>query len=198
MLENSAQACFARLGVWPTEIFGSTETGCIGHRTQENGNTVWQRFEIVKIRVDTQECLQVKSTLLADENWFQSQDRVELLSNIEFLLLGRSDRMVKVAGKRLDLDELETRILKLDWIDEVVVLKLSAAEEEIAVVAVLNEPGRRLLEENGSFRFSRMIREVLRGRFELVTLPKRWRFVAQLPRNSQGKKVIGDLTRLFD
>jgi acyl-coenzyme A synthetase/AMP-(fatty) acid ligase len=63
---------------------------------------------------------------------------------------------------------------------------------------VLTEAGAAELAALGTFRFTRQLRKRLSDGLEPAERPKRWRFVAAIPANSQGKRVLADLQKLFD
>lgn len=50
----------------------------------------------------------------------------------------------------------------------------------------------------GKAALVKRLRHVLVQSFEAVCLPRRWRFVTELPQNCMGKITMEALTRLFD
>ncbi len=116
-----------------------------------------------------------------------------------FTLLGRQDRIVKLAEKRVSLDEVERRLRALDWVAEAVVLPLEqGARQSLAAELVLSAEGERQWRRLGGGNFLLDLRQQLRPWLEPVALPRRVRCVAALPRNSQGKLPYLELKELFD
>ncbi len=123
--EGESRAFYEATGVPVTEIFGSTETGGIAWRVQHPGDEVFRAFDLIDLHIQD-ERLSVRSPFLSpdlpadSEGFFTSNDRVEAItaSPGQFRLLGRSDSIVKVAGRRIDLAELEEKIRGIDGIEE--------------------------------------------------------------------------------
>ena len=67
----------------------------------------------------------------------------------------------------------------------------------MGAVCLLNESGRRHLASVGKKEFSNHLREHLLQYFELVTLPRKWRYPADLPYNNQGKVTQQALLDFF-
>lgn len=95
-------------GVTISEVYGSTETGGIAVRQRSRGQSALTPFDCVDWKVKD-ELLWVRSSFLSPElttdeaGYFQTADRAALDQGQGFNLLGRSDGIVKVAGKRVDL-----------------------------------------------------------------------------------------------
>jgi acyl-coenzyme A synthetase/AMP-(fatty) acid ligase len=92
------------------EVFGSTETGGVAKRRWDGGNPLWELFDDVTVESCTggEVPLVVRSPRLAGgaRTW-QTDDVVELADARRFRFTGRRGRLVKVNGRRLNLDELE-------------------------------------------------------------------------------------------
>ncbi len=126
-------------------------------------------------------------------------DRAELLPDGRFRLLARADRVVKVEGKRVSLARVEAALAALPDVADAAALALGGeGAETLAAVVALTPEGEADLAAHGAFRFSRALRKRLSDQLEPAERPKRWRFVAQVPVNSQGKRVLADLARLFE
>lgn len=185
-------------GLWPTEVYGSSESGGIAWRTQAGGNSWWQPLPGVTVRAGDDGALQLRSPHLPDAGWMTMSDAVEVAADGRFRLGERLDRIVKVEGKRLSLAELESALTSHPWIAEARALLLKRRRESVAVVAVPTGEGRERLDALGRHAFSRRLRESLLARFDPVTLPRLWRFLDALPTDAQGK--VGDrrLAALFE
>ena len=76
-------------------------------------------------------------------------------------------------------------------------LTLERKRVETVVVIQLSEVGERQLSHNGRKPLLKIFKELLREHFEAVVLPRRWRFVEQMPYNSQGKLPMDVLQAMF-
>ena len=185
-------------GSLPVEIYGSSETGGIAWRQAEQADTPWQPLPGLEVSQDEQGCLRLSSPFLADAEPWLTTDKIALHAD-GFTLLGRQDRIVKLAEKRVSLDEVERRLRAIDWVEEAVVLPLEqGARQLLGAVLVLSAEGERQWRRLGGGNFLLDLRQQLRPWLEPVALPRRVRCVAALPRNSQGKLPYLELKELFD
>ncbi|MCL7714683.1 AMP-binding protein [Stenotrophomonas mori] len=196
--DDAARQVRQWLGVAPTEIYGSSETGGIAWRRWEGAAVAaWRPLPSVQWRVESDGCLAVASPHLENDDWWNTQDRVEVLADGRFRLLGRVDRIVKIEERRVSLDALE-RALRADArIAEARVLVLAGAREQLAAVLVPADPS--LLDADDATRraFTRALDAVLAAGHDAVTRPRRWRLVGGLPLNPQGKVTQSGLAALF-
>jgi len=187
---EAAQATHHFLGVLPTEIYGSTETGGIAYRQQLTHTMPWTRFPNIELSVKDGQRLRIKSPYLSDNDWHQTEDCVSLLNENEFHWVGRADRVVKVEGKRVCLLELEQRLMSLEFIKEAALFLLKDDNREaLGAVVVLSPEGQEKLLSSGKIQLVRELRSNLSPYLERVAIPRKWRFVSQLPVNSQGKRI---------
>ena len=182
----------------PIEVYGSTETGGIAYRQRQEANSPWQAFNGVSIDQNDDGALVIYSPYLDKNSAFISQDRVQLLDKQRFYLLGRLDRIVKIEEKRLSLVELEQYCRSCPLIREAAALVISKGKPRLALVAVLTQQGNELLQKAGKFSLNQQIKRYLLQRFERVTLPKKFRYIAALPYNQQGKLPLVQLEMLFN
>jgi acyl-CoA synthetase (AMP-forming)/AMP-acid ligase II len=195
---EAAKATQECLDVLPTEVYGSTETGGIGYRQQSEQATPWRRFSNIEIQVKADQRLSVKSSYLADDHFYQTEDYVSVVDKNTFHLLGRADRIVKIEGKRVCLLEVERRLASLDSIQEVAVLLLeNTKRSEIGAVVVLSHEGQKKLLSGGKIKLIREIRQNLSVYLDRVVMPRKWRFVSKIPVNAQGKKSYRLLQQLL-
>ena len=195
---ETAADCARLSGLWPTEVYGSSESGGIAARTQADGNVHWQPLPGVEVRSGATGALELRSPHLADSGWMTMSDAVEVESDGRFVLGDRLDRIVKVEGKRLSLSELENSLVAHPWLAEARALLLRRRRESVAVVAVPSAEGRERLRELGRHGFSRRLREGLLADFDPVTLPRLWRFLETMPSDAQGKTGRAQLVPLFE
>jgi len=96
------------------QIFGSTETGGIAHKINEN--SLWTPFESVKISSNEKGELKVRSSfvskILYEKGFSSTNGEVQTCDYIKekedsFQLIGRSSKIIKVAGKRYSTVQIE-------------------------------------------------------------------------------------------
>ncbi|MES2018963.1 MAG: AMP-binding protein [Pseudomonadota bacterium] len=186
----------------PTEIYGSSETGGIAWRCRRPGASgAWETLPGVEWRTDRTGQLEVRSPHLAGDGWLQLADRVEAAAGGHFILLGRSDRIVKIEEKRISLDAIEAALVAGGMALEARVLLCAAdegARQALAGFVVLSEAGRVLLADGGKAAVNRALRAQLAAVVETVALPRRWRYVDQMPVNAQGKTTHAQLLALLN
>ena len=198
LLDAETSAAAKRVfGIAPQEIFGSTETGGVAWRRQGDGKDEvydWNVFDPVKVNVSADGRLTVKSPFSFRRNYVMG-DGVELSPcGRRFKLLGRMDRLVKIAEQRVSLPEMEERIKTLDGVEEAALVVLDGEKgAHLGAVVVTNK---------ASFK-NRDAKSVLEMRKQLIaifpkgTVPRRYRFVSELPRNPQGKVLSAELEKMF-
>lgn len=197
---DTARAVAHLLGTAPVEVYGSSETGGVAWRQRgADGDQAWQAFPNVEWRLAGQELLEVRSPHLPDRDWLRLADRVQARGDGRFELLGRSDRVVKIEEKRISLDRIEAGLQRSPLVDEARVLLCAAAgqREMLAAFVVLAAEGRALLAAEGKLALNRRLRAALAGVAAAVALPRRWRYLEQLPLNAQGKTTHAALLALL-
>jgi 3-hydroxymyristoyl/3-hydroxydecanoyl-(acyl carrier protein) dehydratase len=186
------------LGRTPIEVLGSSETGGIAWRRQWRGtDTPWTPLPGVRVRQEAG-CLAVQSAHLPNEAWFTTADRIELVGADTFLLAGRADRIAKIEGERVSLVAIERALVASPWVREAKALPLAADREQLGAVVVLTAAGHRALDTDGKLHVVRTLRDLLADGTERVALPRRWRFVPELPTDAQGKTSQASLAALFE
>ncbi|WP_369919713.1 AMP-binding protein [Marinomonas polaris] len=179
------------------EIYGSSETGALAWRNQAKVETdYWTLLPNITLD-ETDKGFIVKGPHIAAEHQTLS-DNIECLSANSFRLHGRTDRIVKVEGKRLSLSKMEKCLEQSTWITVARALVVTKKREEVAIVAELNDKGRELVQQHSQKWLAAQLKESLKTSFELVLLPRRWRFVNTLPYNQQGKLPMESLQALFE
>ena len=183
-----------------TEIYGSTETGTVAWRRQQPGevDALWTALPGVKLAPAEDGSLSVNSPFLGENDSIELPDRVEFDDQRNFRLCGRMDRIAKVEGKRVSLAAIERLLQEHAWVESVSALTISRARIETAVVLQLNDAGKARLQASGRKTIIAVFKDILARDFEAVVLPRRWRFVEQLPFNPQGKLPLENLQALFE
>ncbi len=173
---------FQQSGVGVVEVYGSTETGGIATRTRALGEDHFSPFASVDWKIEA-ERLAVRSPYISPdlpldpEGFFLTADRVTSCEDKGFQLLGRVDSVVKVGGKRVDLDEIRAILKKIPGVSD-------------CVVIALDEPGgrERTIAALVAGTVSRQeLQRALRDQLEPWAMPRRIRVVDQIPTRSSGK-----------
>lgn len=170
-----AAAVEARLGGQLLELFGSTETCVFAWRRTATGDA-WRIYEGVEL----QPCA---DGTLVSAPWFVEpvllQDLVELRGDGQFIVRGRSNDMIEVAGKRASLADLTQRLLAVEGVRDAVLFQ--PRPDSVATIrrlaALVVAPGCT----------ARQIRERLAAGVDAAFLPRPLRIVESLPRNELGK-----------
>ncbi|WP_172380376.1 AMP-binding protein [Vibrio sp. Vb339] len=186
------------LGHLPIEVFGSTETGGIAFRQQENAQTPWQLFDCIEASLNSENCIKLLSPYIDNNNWYQTADECEMVSENQFILKGRTDRVIKIEEKRVSLVEVEKRLEQLPWINECVVIPFEEPERLIlASVLVLSDEGEATFATMSRGKFWLMLRTELRKWLEPIAIPRKYRIVDETPLNSQGKRLTSHIEQLI-
>lgn len=161
--------------LWQTqvvEIYGSTEAGTMGTRRTTLGDH-WQLLPNAHMEIGAEETHYRADHLPAS---LPLSDRVELISENEFRLLGRNNDQIKIAGKRSSLSELTHALLSVPGVRDGVVF-LPEDEHRTAALAVApGLSGAQILDALAQF-------------IDPVFLPRPLLLVDRLPRNEVGKLV---------
>jgi len=184
------------LGQPVTEVYGSTETGGIAWRNQCEDDS-WQPFPKVAIAESADGLLRVKSPYLEDDRWADTADKVSLLANGKFHLKGRADRIAKVGGKRISLTALEQLLEAHCCVEQARAVTLDERGGRVGAAIVLTAEGRKQLIDKGKAAVNTALKNTLEKHVDRVAIPRYWRYVGQLPRNTQGKLELADLHNLF-
>jgi len=181
------------------EVFGSTETGGVAYRTQTSSSNshLWTSFPDIELRTEDDQRLSLRSPYIDPTCWYGMEDRVLFSDCGRFELLGRADRVVKVEGKRVSLHEVEERLRTSTLVNEARALLLERGRSYLGVVLVPSEEGKQSVGELGLAHFKGLLKAELAGYFERVVLPRKWRVVSSIPRNSLGKTTQESLRKLF-
>ncbi|MGN0927163.1 AMP-dependent synthetase and ligase [Ectopseudomonas mendocina] len=181
---EAAQALHDRLGQWPTEIYGSSETGGIGWR---QGDTPWQPFTGVELSLDEAGALRIASPYLPAGHVEQSADAAEIGDDGRFVLRGRLDRIVKLEEKRISLPMIEQALVNHDWVADARLGVVQEGRAYLGALLALSPTGVHALRNQGRRTVTDTLRRHLADHCEAIALPRRWRLLLELPYSSQGK-----------
>lgn len=190
---DAGQRLQEQLGQAVTEVYGSSETGGIAWR---QGGQAWTPLPGAQISRSAEGALQVSSSWQA-EAAEQTSDAIELLDDGRFVLKGRLDRIVKLEEKRVSLPFLEDSLQQHDWVGECRLLLQQNGRASLGALVVLSTGGLHALRNGGRSQLVQALRQHLSDYCETLVLPRRWRFVEQLPVNAQGKLQQQEMERLL-
>jgi len=182
--DEAAQSLHERLGQWPTEILGSSETGGIAWR---QGPDLWQPFADVQLSQNEEGALLIASAYLPHGHLEHTADAARIEADGRFELLGRLDRIVKLEEKRISLPMLEQALVNHDWVAEARLGVIHENRASLGALLVLSDSGLYALREHGRRALTHSLRQHLSQHCEALALPRRWRLLRQLPLTSQGK-----------
>ena len=171
-------------GIEPLQIFGSTETGGVASR---RGDGTFKVFAPVKVSSSSDGRLVVRSPFSCESPYVMGDGVRIAADGREFELLGRRDRLVKIAEQRVSLPEMEEKVRALPGVRDCALVALESARGPV-LGAVIAGAERKPLE----------MRAALLPLFPKGAVPRRFRFVDDLPRNPQGKVQAAKLKELFD
>jgi 4-coumarate--CoA ligase (photoactive yellow protein activation family) len=191
-MPDETRAMLERSFGWKvTEVLGSSETGGIGWR--ETAGAPFTLFDVVDVAVGEDERMLVSSPYLPLEarRPFPTGDRIELVGPRSFRHLGRQDGVLKIGSTRVSVAELEARLLAIPGVDDAAVLAVETkgGRGHETWAALVRAPGSTLDVDH--------VRTALRAWLDPVVIPRRYRFVEALPRESTGKLQREALRGLF-
>lgn len=181
-----------RTGLAITEIYGSTETGGMATRAYGVDHGSWEPFACLDWKI-LSERLCVRSDFVSPdlprdrEGFFVTADRVAKTGGNRFKFLGRADHIVKVAGKRVDLEETREKIRQIPGVIDAYVTALPlnrARRAEIAALVATDLPARDL-------------RTAIRSMDDPYGRPRRIRIVKAIPVLPNGKIDRQRVDQLF-
>jgi acyl-coenzyme A synthetase/AMP-(fatty) acid ligase len=181
-----------KTGLGITEIYGSTETGGIAARSISENTESWKPADVVSWKISGKR-LSIKSPFVSAEmekdaeGFCVTGDEVQSDKGNRFILLGRADGIVKVAGKRVDLLDVQNKILTLPTVIDALVIALPAEKGRESIIAAvvackLNE-----------IQLKKMMLEKL----EPYAMPRRIKIVSSIARAATGKIDRGKIEQIF-
>jgi acyl-coenzyme A synthetase/AMP-(fatty) acid ligase len=184
MLAKGDSLDFSRCNsVGVVEVYGSTETGGLATRNRAAEQEYFRPLERVEWQIK-EERLYVRSPFLSPDiatnpdGFFLSGDRVQRQGEEGFSLHGRADAITKVAGVRVDLDEVRDVLQQQPDVKECVVVPLSdKGGREHRIAALVRGDAVNLSE----------LQKDLSALLEAAAMPKRIKIVSVIPVAPNGK-----------
>ena len=177
------------------DIYGSSETGHIAWRSSPE--EPWQVQVGVEFKKPIGDVLEIKSKFCPSDAWFPTSDLARQKGD-SFEILGRADQIIKIEGTRVSLSQLVASIKESSFVDDCLISDLeNGRRSQLGAVLKLTPLGLDILEGDGRLKLLNSIKESLQGKVNSIAVPRRWRFVAEFPRNNLGKVLKTDLDGLF-
>jgi 3-hydroxymyristoyl/3-hydroxydecanoyl-(acyl carrier protein) dehydratase len=143
------------------------------------------------------DCLNVKSSYILEPEGFTTGDLVEIYDDGRFLLKGRADSIVKIEEKRISLPEVENRLKQTGLVQDVRVVPMVGSRQYLAAAIVLNAEGREKFKDLPKLEINNFFKKHLMQFIENTVSPKKWRYLEELPQDTQGKIKMRDIQALF-
>ncbi|HXN36114.1 MAG TPA: class I adenylate-forming enzyme family protein [Opitutaceae bacterium] len=185
---ETGRAFAAKFGKRIHSFYGASETGGIAFDRSGDatlsGRGVGTPLLGVRIRFGAGGRFVVSSPAVMGRGRFAPADRAALNEHGELVLGGRTDRVVKVAGRRLGLAEIEAAIRSLPGVRDAFA-HMSAAPGAVLSAAVCADCA------------GTEIRRGLRSRLASWKIPSRILVLAEFPATPRGKADAGRLRQLL-
>lgn len=183
-----ARAFSSRFGIRVHGFYGTSETGGIAFdRTGAatlSGRGVGTPLSGVRVALGNRGAFTVSGRAVLGNGRHTPADRASLNEHGELVLLGRTDRTVKLAGRRVDLAEIERALKSLPGIRDALA-HAGAGANPILMAAVATElPAAD-------------IRRMLRLRLASWKVPSRILAVPELPVTARGKTDVRKLRQIL-
>jgi len=183
---------YKKTGLGITEIYGSTETGGIASRSISEHTDSWKPFDAVSWKL-TGSRLSVKSDFTSPEmerdpdGFCPTGDEAGEDKENRFVLLGRADGIVKVAGKRVDLLDVQNKIKTLPTVSDAVVVAFPTDKGRESVIAAV--VACDLTETH--------LKKFLMDMLEPYAVPRRVKIVSSIARTATGKIDRRRIEKIF-
>lgn len=174
-LANQIESCF---NVPLHEIFGSTETLSFASR-RSTTNEGWQPYQGVTVFSESNEFYVQGGHL---QQIYKLDDQLAIDCQGGFTVTGRNSDIIKIAGKKASLSELNRILCQIEGVEDGVFYYRNNLRLTAFVVSALD---------------NKTIQAELRKSIDQVFLPRPLQTVKKLPRNSVGKIVKENLDRII-
>jgi acyl-coenzyme A synthetase/AMP-(fatty) acid ligase len=179
LMPDVAKELRERFALVITEVLGSTETGGMATRSSD-GDGRWSPLPGVSVQAEADGRLIVDSPFLAPDvqRPHRSEDRIEIGDDGRFVHAGRMDDVIKVAGKRVALGDIEQKLRDIDGVEDAAVAPaVVGGPRGTEPVALVVAPGL----------YPKMIRARLQSHLDPVVVPRRIKLVDRIERTDRGK-----------
>ena len=170
------------------EIYGSTESGVIAHKTHYNSKLIL--FSNVDIK-PAEDKVEVFSNYMYGGKCFIN-DNLDI-NNREITINNRTDRLFKIYEKRVSADELENKLKNNEFVKDCYITKHS---EKLVCLCALSKTGQEYLLKNSVPKLTKTLKKYMLDFSEII--PQRWKYIDEIPMNSMGKINKHVINHLFD
>ncbi|WP_264874416.1 AMP-binding protein [Vibrio agarivorans] len=192
---STSQSVKAQTQQYAFEVFGSSETGGIAWRRQTSIDTPWQLFSGLSYRAVADQ-LVIQSPFVDQAGDYYTDDSIRCIDDRHFQLIGRRDRVVKLAEKRVSLSAIERSVTSLKEVEcAVAIVSETGTRKVVNLAIVLTTLG--VNNGHSVADWWKFIRRHLAKETESVALPRKIQILGSIPRNSQGKTDNQKLQELF-
>lgn len=200
--DSTARKFIDDLGRPIIEIYGSTETGGIAWRSgaMPKKQRRWQAFPGVQLELREEPAgkrLWVRSPCTWQAEWMASGDLADLDPDGGLELHGRADDVVKIADKRISLEEIRSHLATHALVSDARLVLIPGTRPLIGAVVILKPAGKNMLAAHGKKAVCEKMRAWLRNRYEPIMIPKKWRFIDTFPDTNMGKIEKLRMQQLF-
>ena len=187
-----SRAFYQKTGLGITEIFGSTETGGIASRLCTETQPHFTPFDCIDWKLADNR-LAIRSRFISPElptdpeGFFITNDQANPVGPAGFELTGRVDRIVKIAGNRVDLDEIRSALTNMPDVKDAVVICTpgdSGRGNEISALVATTAT-------------SQEIRHYLQHRIQACAIPRRIKIVDTIPISAAGKYKNTEIKKIL-
>jgi len=171
------------------QLFGSTETGGIAYKF---GSCVeWTALKGVEVTTEEEQLSVVSpfiSKYLLKEKIepllqpYKTEDIVEIDNN-HFILIGRSNKLIKIAGKRISALQIENILEEIPSINKAIVELVYKKELLRSEQIVITLEATEKIEK-------KVVKEKISQYYGIITIPFNLKYVEQINYSAMGKKVI--------
>lgn len=186
-----AKICEQKYSVPVKEIFGCTEVGSIACR-RTIASEQWTVLDDISLQPANEDG-EVEIYTGRSIKQFPFNDVIDLLDAKHFILQGRKEDVINLAGKRTSLAYLNYHLQSFNELSDACFYQdQSVADGRLVAFVVL---------DNDTIKDSQQkiteLKEYLKDKIEMIFLPKKIFIVDSLPRNATGKLPIAELKKLF-
>lgn len=172
------------------QIFGSTETGGIAYKM--GADTMWNALPSVNVQTQ-EEKLSVTSPFISNfilndakikelVQPFTTEDIIDLQDQ-RFTLIGRGNKIIKIAGKRISATFIEGILETIEGVEAAVVELVYKKELLRSEQILIKLQAKKAIEKQH-------IKAKIAENFGVLTIPFKVEYVDKISRSAMGKKII--------
>ena len=197
LFKDTAAKFYQWTGTPITEIYGSTETNVMAYRFNRGLDELFTPFDGISF-FENKDSFYLKSPFVLGD--FKLDDKLCFENEHKFKIIGRTDKIAKIAEKRISLSLIE-KLLKQDpKVLDVVALPLEKHQRNFIalVVKVSCADHEFLLKKANKIQFVKTLKDKLKDHIPQIAMPRFVRIVTDIPQNSMGKNIVLQLKELFN